>query len=670
MENPFCTPLSVNTTFGTGNNVPQLLCVPILAYEPDRILLTWSKPDKHDNIVDYNIYKNGQKLGSAKDNSIKNSVIGKYFDTFLKEDPEFYPNINFDTFLVTGLNAQTQYKFTVRSVDSNGQESVDSKELIVTTPFNYKNVIDITDLGAVGDGKTLNTKVIQKAIDQCIVGSNSAFDCKVHIPQGTFLTGGLILHSNMTLELASGAILLGSPHSSDYPLLQRLNMPSALINDPLHSHNIRIIGNGIIDGSGWKQDTTISDEIGNSLPVYVQGNSKTVSQLGILAKDQVEQSGGNYGTSRSTLALLLGITSLHIGGNLIFRNPAMITIAIGNCKDVVNFIKIRSKNDYIFSVINNRFHTFDINNGDGMNIGASSNIQILNNFFETGDDAIAMGTGQGARSSSPPVEGVVIRNNYFRHSHGCSFGGYTGDFIQDVLIEDNIFILSNNGLRMKATPETGGGVRRVVFRNAGLKAVGSWNSFTYNGKTLNGNTINGNPLIFTLQYGDGKNSFPPAKIPTIYSYITINDVSVDGISSKTGKAGSMILIDGNSQNQYFHNNFVFKNLNFKNIIPATISQLKSSTFDSIQVNNFEGSSTFSFKQCNDLTFNNVPSLKNSPKFIEKIKEILIFINCKIFKYVYLICDIYCFILIISLLTLYSMESPHQKKKKKKKKDKN
>ena len=49
------------------------------------------------------------------------------------------------------------------------------------------------------------------------------------------------------------------------------------------------------------------------------------------------QSGANYGSSRSTLALLLGITNLHIGGSLIFRNPAMITIAIGNCQNIVIF---------------------------------------------------------------------------------------------------------------------------------------------------------------------------------------------------------------------------------------------------------------------------------------------------------------------------------------------
>ena len=95
-------------------------------------------------------------------------------------------------------------------------------------------------MGAVGDGQTMNTQTIQKAIDKCIVGSQSAFDCKVHIPKGTFLTGGLTLHSNMTLELASGSILLSSSESRDFPLLKSLNMPSALINVIVSLFNFKI----------------------------------------------------------------------------------------------------------------------------------------------------------------------------------------------------------------------------------------------------------------------------------------------------------------------------------------------------------------------------------------------------------------------------------------------
>ena len=64
----------------------------------------------------------------------------------------------------------------------------------------------ITDFGAVGDGKTLNTRTIQEAIDACPEGG------RVVIPAGCFVTGALFLKSDMTLELEDGAVLFGSPH--------------------------------------------------------------------------------------------------------------------------------------------------------------------------------------------------------------------------------------------------------------------------------------------------------------------------------------------------------------------------------------------------------------------------------------------------------------------------
>uniref|UniRef100_A0A915P4G7 Fibronectin type-III domain-containing protein n=1 Tax=Meloidogyne floridensis TaxID=298350 RepID=A0A915P4G7_9BILA len=102
-DSPFCSSSDVDSScsgFGTGTNVPQAVCVPILAYEPSKVFLTWTQPDVADDVVGYNVYKNGQLLGNSKNNSMQNSVVGRYFDTFLKEEPEFYPKILFNAFWV------------------------------------------------------------------------------------------------------------------------------------------------------------------------------------------------------------------------------------------------------------------------------------------------------------------------------------------------------------------------------------------------------------------------------------------------------------------------------------------------------------------------------------------------------------------------------------------
>lgn len=66
---------------------------------------------------------------------------------------------------------------------------------------------NVKEFGAVGDGKTVDTKAIQKAID-----AGGA----VFIPDGVYVTGTLYLKSNGGLVLSPGATLLASHDRNDY----------------------------------------------------------------------------------------------------------------------------------------------------------------------------------------------------------------------------------------------------------------------------------------------------------------------------------------------------------------------------------------------------------------------------------------------------------------------
>jgi hypothetical protein len=65
--------------------------------------------------------------------------------------------------------------------------------------------------GRVVHGRTLSTSALQKAIDQAA----SAGGGTVVISTGDFHTGGLGLHSRVTIHLDPGAILRGSPLRAD-----------------------------------------------------------------------------------------------------------------------------------------------------------------------------------------------------------------------------------------------------------------------------------------------------------------------------------------------------------------------------------------------------------------------------------------------------------------------
>lgn len=101
---------------------------------------------------------------------------------------------------------------------------------------------NILDFGSVPDGKTLNTTAIQSAIDAADKNGGG----RVIIPEGIFLTGSIILKSNIELHLLDKAVLLGSTNPDDY---RKLNRWIALILADGQS-NIAVTGKGQIDGQG------------------------------------------------------------------------------------------------------------------------------------------------------------------------------------------------------------------------------------------------------------------------------------------------------------------------------------------------------------------------------------------------------------------------------------
>jgi hypothetical protein len=111
--------------------------------------------------------------------------------------------------------------------------------------------VNVKDYGAVPDGKTLNTTVLQKAIDECS-GSGGG---KVVFPAGTYLTGTVVLKDFVTLQLDKGAVVLGSIDLEDYrnldPFTEGLGIDVgwALVVG-VDAKNIGIEGEGTIDGQG------------------------------------------------------------------------------------------------------------------------------------------------------------------------------------------------------------------------------------------------------------------------------------------------------------------------------------------------------------------------------------------------------------------------------------
>src|ERR1700760_694166 len=77
-------------------------------------------------------------------------------------------------------------------------------------------IFNVRNYGARGDGKTLDTKAIDKAVAACVKAGGGV----VLVPAGTYVIGTVRLFSNIELRLGPGSVLLASDNTNDYLLQQ------------------------------------------------------------------------------------------------------------------------------------------------------------------------------------------------------------------------------------------------------------------------------------------------------------------------------------------------------------------------------------------------------------------------------------------------------------------
>jgi len=534
-----CVLLFDSCIVGAKNSAPTGLKVPALGYDSNSVWLFWERPAKGEQAVYYNIYANGDLIGTTK---IPQKTVGtNHIQKFKTENSTLAGElIAFHSYKAEGLQPDTDYSFTVRAVDVNGSESTDSPVVSQrTTPV--KKVIHLTDFGAIGDEMTINTVALQKAIDACPA------DGILEVPKGTFVTGAVNLKDNMTLQLDAGAVLLSANVVDAYTMGSN-NRYIGMLNADGFS-NIRIVGEGIIDGNGWKKDGADHH--------YIKAKNKenkgvmdkdSVLNIGILAKSQTQalmdegRDFKNAYAGRSTTLILHNVNNLYMEG-ITLQNPAMHMLSVGGCNTVtLNNVKVM---------------TYGCNNGDGIDF-SGQNLIVANSYFDTGDDAVNFSAGLGLKATSkPPVEGIWVFNTYFAHGHGAVVcGSHTGSWIQDVVAEDNVMENTEIGLRCKTGQGVGGGARNIMFRNNILK------------------TMKHQAFIFTTDYTDANavGSFEPAEAGQ-FRDIIIENCNVDTTN------GPAIEVDGIAEMP--HKNITFRNVHFTNVQSNKIQYLENGVFDHV-----------------------------------------------------------------------------------------
>jgi polygalacturonase len=121
-------------------------------------------------------------------------------------------------------------------------------------------VCNVLDYGARGDGRTLDTSAIQKAVDACAASGGGV----ALLPSGDFISGTIVLRDRVTLRIAPGATLTASPRIEDFQPFPAADVAKIAIdgstqnkgNGPYHLihgegvHDVAIDGGGAIRGAG------------------------------------------------------------------------------------------------------------------------------------------------------------------------------------------------------------------------------------------------------------------------------------------------------------------------------------------------------------------------------------------------------------------------------------
>ena len=168
--------------------------------------------------------------------------------------------------MVFGAQAQTKDY-------SQYYQNMPTKVAQVTLPQIPANVVNITEVGGVGDGVTLNTEAFENGIKKLTKMGGG----KLNVPQGIWLTGPIQLKDNIELHLEKNAIILMSPDKSLFVDQKKPDGKCLVGIKASKRKNIAITGEGIIDGNGehwrrreghWQERAVLSLECERRFPQY------------------------------------------------------------------------------------------------------------------------------------------------------------------------------------------------------------------------------------------------------------------------------------------------------------------------------------------------------------------------------------------------------------------
>lgn len=277
--------------------------------------------------------------------------------------------------------------------------------------------VDIRDYGACGDGETLNTALIQKAIDDVAASGGG----RVTVEGGRYLTGTIILKTGTELHLSADGVLLGSPDCRDFPErtdvchVNSEHLPrwrNACLIFAEESRNLSITGNGTIDCNG--QAFVVENTGGNWGWKYKRINAPTPPRV----------------------VFFTGCRNVKIEDVTMTNQPAGWSYWIHDC-DYVSITRVK-----ILAEVN-------YPNNDGIHINCSRNVSVSDSFITTGDDSIVVRANSVSLRENKVCEKVTVTNcSLTSYSGGIRIGWYNDGVIRNCTFSNLVMTDTTVGISL------------------------------------------------------------------------------------------------------------------------------------------------------------------------------------------------------------------------------
>ena len=350
----------------------------------------------------------------------------------------------------------------------------------VSAPVIPAYTVNLKKFGAVGDGVTLNTKAFEKAI--------AALEKKggghLVVPAGVWLTGPIVLKSNIDLHLEVGAVIQFSGDESLYPVIKTSfeGLDTRRCQSPLSANgaeNISITGKGVIDGNGqfWRP-VKKGKMTENQWKEVLERPGGVESKKGYWVPNQA------YADAEKSANMNVPKASTDEEWNRIKRFLRPVMVSLVNCKNVLlqgvifqnspawNIHPLMCENIILDDVLAR--NPAYAQNGDALDLESCKNALIVNSKFDAGDDGICIKSGKDkdGRLRGRPCENVVVDGcTVFAGHGGFVVGSEMSGGVKNILVENCQFLGTDVGLRFKSTRGRGGIVENIFIDNVSMTDI-------------------------------------------------------------------------------------------------------------------------------------------------------------------------------------------------------